>query len=309
MMSSATSASATGQPYASLHQIARLAVAVDGYPEGRDAAALGAALARVTAAEPMLVMVVAAPSAAPHWVGWEGLYDQAETTLAQVRDALLPEGRVAVERDESVARGLERIATQENRDLLVVGASRHAPEGHVRIGKRTRQLLGHAGCAVAVAPRGLHHRHQIRLARIGVGLDATPEAEAALILAGSLAHAADAQLHVHAVVDDRGVPPIDWSTFKGGPPPAAVESCVRADVELLRERTLEAIQAIDPKADVAVHRGRPADALIELSAHVDLIVIGSRRWGPIARLLLGSTGEALLHDARCPILVAPRTNS
>jgi nucleotide-binding universal stress UspA family protein len=259
-MSSATSASATGQRYAGLHQIARLAVAVDGYPEGRDAAALGAALARVTAAEPMLVMVVSAPSAAPRWVGWEGLYDQAEATLAQVRDALLPGARVAVERDESVARGLERIATQENRDLLVVGSSRHAPEGHVRIGKRTRQLLGHAGCAVAVAPRGLHHRPQVELARIGVGYDATPEAEAALILAGSLARAADAQLHVHAVVDDRGVPPIDWSTFKGAPPPAAVESCVRADVELLTERTHEAIQAIDPQADVAVHRGRPADA-------------------------------------------------
>jgi hypothetical protein len=26
----------------------------------------------------------------------------------------------------------------------------------------------------------------------------------------------------------------------------------------------------------------------------------------MARLVLGSTGEALLHDARCPILVAPR---
>ena len=205
MMSSATKASAAGQSHASLHQIMRVAVAVDGYPEGRDATALGAALAAVTAAEPMLVMVVSAPSAAPRWVGWEGLYDQAETTLAQVRDALLPEARVMVERDESVALGLERIVTQENRDLVVVGSSRHAPEGHVRIGKRTRQLLGHAGCALAVAPRGLHHRHRVELARIGVGYDATPEAETALILAGTLAHAADAQLHVHAVVDDRGV--------------------------------------------------------------------------------------------------------
>ena len=307
MMSSATSTSIAGEPDASLLQIARLAVAVDGYPEGRDATVLGAALARVTAAEPMLVMVVSPPSAAPHWVGWEGLYDQAETTLAQVRDALLPGARVVVEHDESVARGLERIVTQEQRDLLVLGSSRHAPEGHVRIGKRTRQLLGHAGCALAVAPRGLHHKHEVPLARIGVGYDATPEAEAALILAGSLAHAVDAQLRVHAVVDDRGVPPIDWSTFHGVPPVELRDSYVRVDVGLLRERTFEAIQGVDPTADVAVHRGRPADALLELSAHVDLIVIGSRRWGPIARLLLGSTGEALLHDARCPVL-APRTD-
>jgi len=135
-----------------------------------------------------------------------------------------------------------------------------------------------AGCALAVAPRGLHHRTEVGLARIGIGYDASPEAEAALTLAGSLAHATGAQLHVHAVVDDRGVPPIDWSTFEGSPPVAERDSYVRADVDLLRERTMEAIQTVDPNAEVAVHRGRPADALLELSAHVDLIVIGSRRW-------------------------------
>jgi hypothetical protein len=49
MMSSATSASAARQPDAGLRQIARVAVAVDGYPEGRDATVLGAALAPFSA--------------------------------------------------------------------------------------------------------------------------------------------------------------------------------------------------------------------------------------------------------------------
>jgi hypothetical protein len=40
-----------------------------------------------------------------------------------------------------------------------------------------------------------------------------------------------------------------------------------------------------------------ADSLRELSGDVDLLVIGSRRWGPMARLLLGGTGEALVHGA------------
>jgi nucleotide-binding universal stress UspA family protein len=35
-------------------------------------------------------------------------------------------------------------------------------------------------------------------------------------------------------------------------------------------------------------------------------VIGSRRWGAAARLLLGSIGEALMHSARCPVMVVPR---
>jgi nucleotide-binding universal stress UspA family protein len=58
-----------------------------------------------------------------------------------------------------------------------------------------------------------------------------------------------------------------------------------------------------------VTRGRPADALLPFSEQVDLIVIGSRRWGPVARLLLGSTGEALAHDAACALLVVPRPDA
>ena len=45
---------------------------------------------------------------------------------------------------------------------------------------------------------------------------------------------------------------------------------------------------------------------MELGEQVDLLVIGSRRWGAATRVLVGSTGEALLHDAACPVLVVPR---
>jgi nucleotide-binding universal stress UspA family protein len=38
----------------------------------------------------------------------------------------------------------------------------------------------------------------------------------------------------------------------------------------------------------------------------DLLVIGSRRWGALAGLLLGGTGEALAHGAYCSLLFVPR---
>lgn len=286
--------------------LSSIAAGVDGYPEGRDAAVLAATLARATEADVMLVMVVPEHPDRPPWIGAEPVHDQAETTLAATRDAFAPGAHLAVETDASVARALERVVAREHRDLLVIGSSRHAPEGHVRIGKRTRQLIGHAGCALAVAPRGMHHHAPRAIARIGVGYDAGPESEAALALAGSLARAAGAALCVRAVVDDRGVPPIDWSPLGGLPPADQRDQYVRADVNLLSERTVEATRPVDEHAEIEVTRGRPADALLDLSASVDLIVIGSRRWGPVARLLLGSTGEALLHDGTCPILIAPR---
>jgi nucleotide-binding universal stress UspA family protein len=34
--------------------------------------------------------------------------------------------------------------------------------------------------------------------------------------------------------------------------------------------------------------------------------LGSRRWGEAARVLLGCTGEALMHGASAPVLVVPR---
>lgn len=39
------------------------------------------------------------------------------------------------------------------------------------------------------------------------------------------------------------------------------------------------------------------------SLEVDLVVIGSHRWGPVGRMLLGSPREALRPDATCPVLL------
>ena len=84
------------------------------------------------------------------------------------------------------------------------------------------------------------------------------------------------------------------------------ENVVAAERESLRGQALQAASATGVDAKVDVQCGRPADALLELGEQVDLLVLGSRRWGPVTRVLLGSTGEALLHDAGCPMLVVPR---
>ena len=290
--------------------VSRIAVGVDGYPEGKDAAVLAAAIARVTQAELMLVAVHPDPLVVlPEELNWKSLEKQAATMLAEVRDSLAPDARTVVETDLSVPRALERVVRREHRDLLVVGSSRHGPEGRVRIGKRTRQLLCHFKCALAIAPRGVHDRPVQELRRIGVGYDGGPESEAALALAGSIALAAGAELRLCGVVDDR-LPPIGWSALAtGGTAVPRWEEAVLAQIGSLRELAFSGAEVTGANAHAEVLRGRPADALLKLSAEMDLLVIGSRRWGPVARLLLGSTGEALAHDAGCPLLVAPRPAS
>lgn len=285
--------------------ITRIAVGVDGYPAGRDAVALGTALAGATGAELMLVAVHLDPMLpVPSEVGWRALREQAKSTLREVRDAMAPGARIVAESDLSVPRALHRAVREHRRDMLVVGSSRGAGEGKVRIGKRTRQLLCQFDCALAIAPRGLHTRPPLRVRTVGVGFDGGTESRAALAVADAIATGAGAELRLRAVVDDR-VPVLVRSALSGL---VATEwRDAVADVQQrIHEQAVAATGAVEAPAGVEVTRGRPADGLLALSGEVDLLVIGSRHWGPTARLLLGSTGEALLHDAACPVLVVPR---
>jgi nucleotide-binding universal stress UspA family protein len=287
--------------------IARIAVGVDGYPEGRDAAALGELLARSSGAELMLVSVHSDPLVVlPPGLDWSGLHEQAATMVRDVRDSVAPDARVLVETDVSVPRALWRVVRREHRDLLVLGSSRLGPDGHVRIGKRTRQLLCGFECALAIAPRGFGGRGELQLRRIGVGYDGGPEAQAALGVAAALARACGAALHLQGVVDDR-VRVLGWSRV--GHPGGAGEwdAAVAANEQALRSELESVVESTGLEgAGAEVVRGRPADALLALATAVDLLVIGSRRWGVVARLVLGSTGEALLREAASPVLVVPR---
>ncbi len=288
-------------------RITRIAAGVDGYSEGRDAATLASMIARAAGAELMLVAVHPDPMVVlPAEIGWTGMRKDAQRVLRETRDAVAPDARILVETDWSVPRALERVAQREWRDLIVVGSSRRGPEGSVRIGDRTRQLLSHSRCALAVAPRGLSEQPARRLTRIGVGYEGAPESEAALALAGALAVSAGATLRVRAVVDDR-VPMVGWQSAVREQMLAMWDELLAPHIAALLERTQSASEATGAElAEVDVRRGRPADALMELCEHVDLLVIGSRRWGGAARVLLGGTGEALMHDATAAVLVVPR---
>ena len=289
--------------------IARIAVGVDDYPEGQDAAVLAAMIACFTGAELMLVAVHPEPLVVlPRELGWTAMREQAEALLRKTRDAHAPTARTGVETDWSVPRALERVVTREHRDLLVVGSNRRGPEGRVRIGNRTRQLLYDGKCAVAVAPRGLHQSTERTLANVGVGYEGGPESKKALAVAGDIAAAAGARLLVKGVVYDR-TPAVGWSESGRQRVLEMWEELIEPAVDSLREDAEREAKATSADGDVEVVRGDPARVLLELSERVDLLIIGSRRWGATARVLLGSVGEALLHDACCPILVVPRPHA
>jgi nucleotide-binding universal stress UspA family protein len=52
--------------------------------------------------------------------------------------------------------------------------------------------------------------------------------------------------------------------------------------------------------------GTPVEELVALSERVGLVVVGSRAWGPLRRVLVGSTAAGLTRRAACPVIVLPR---
>ena len=67
----------------------------------------------------------------------------------------------------------------------------------------------------------------------------------------------------------------------------------------------EIIGDADVTVKTRVEAGDPASVLAELSAHVDMIVIGSRGGGGFADRILGTVSSAVPAHAKCPVVVVP----
>ena len=277
--------------------------------EARDATCLAMMIVGSTGAQVTLVTVDTAPPAAITPSRAERARRRRATNLlCELRDLMAPSARVIVQTDRSVAQGLVGVARREQHDLLVIGSSPRAPHARVRIGRHTRQLLRDSPCAVAVAARGLGADQPRPLATIGVGYDGQPGALEALRVAGTLARSAGALLRLRAVADDRLLS-TGWTPL-AGPDPAEIRAeVIEPRLESLREDVERAASTINAEVAVDVRRGSPPVELIALSTDVDLLVIGSGRWGTAARVLLGGTGEDLMHDACCSVMVVPRPPS
>ena len=81
------------------------------------------------------------------------------------------------------------------------------------------------------------------------------------------------------------------------------EELAQAGVRWLEELGRTGIER--DRVSAAVTYGKPGDAAIEMAKTMaaDLIILGRRGSGLIAPALLGSTVGAVLHGARCPVLV------
>jgi nucleotide-binding universal stress UspA family protein len=264
-------------------------VGYDGTARGADALALGRALADALSPARLVSVTVGGPDqrpAAPSSRGTNLSGTEVETRTLS---------------DDSPAHALHALAEAEEPILIVLGSTHRGPLGRVLIGSVGEALLSGAPCAIAVAPGDYAAREEQRLLRIGVAVNGSAESWPALDAGIRLAQRLNAAFTLIAVAGPqrRG---IGAGSSVPAPDPASLrqEGMVRA--------LDEATDRVPTDLPVArrLLRGDPADELAEAAEDFDLLILGSRGYGPLRSVLLGGASAKLMRTAPCPILVLPR---
>jgi nucleotide-binding universal stress UspA family protein len=187
-------------------------------------------------------------------------------------------------------------ASARHAEIVVLGSSHRGEPGHTAPGKLLRGLIHASPSPIAVAPRGYADRAIGPPRVIGVAFDNSPEAQRALELAARLATAASAALRVIMVYE--GAAPVEQ------PPPGVVTQ--HALMQEALHRTVADLPS-ELRAEPRFLYGSAAHVLAEQAElGVDLMVTGSRAYGPILSFWLGSVSEDLIRLSATPLVIAPR---
>ena len=281
---------------------ATIIVGTDGRQGGRDALALAERMRSVTGGG--LIAVQAYPSEFFVSRGANADFDAAmrgdvHSELEAELERMGISAETIVMADGSPARALHRAAEEREAGLIVVGSAHHGRLGRVLAGDVAAGTLHASPCPVVVAPAGYADRGS-ELAAVGAAFDGSPESRAAVDLAHDLATDAGVPLRVFCVLE----PSLPWADY-----PSSVHDW-SGEIDAVRAATEDSIDELvaelGPGVTGEILEGDPVRELIYAGKDLSVLVCGSRSYGPLRRLLLGSTSSRLVREAPFPVLVLPR---
>jgi nucleotide-binding universal stress UspA family protein len=193
------------------------------------------------------------------------------------------------------------VLVEESREarMIVLGSQGLGGFTGLLVGSTAVGLSAHGGCPVVVV-RGAPAAD----APVVVGVDGSPASEAAIGFAFEAA-------------STRGVPltaVMTWTDFLVDSPHDEARLAIDWEQVEESERRLLAQRMAgwqekypDVRVDRVVLRDRPVRALLRLAEDAQLLVVGSRGHGGFTGMLLGSTSQALVYHAPCPLAVVRPT--
>lgn len=279
----------------------RILAGVDLKAGGRDALALARMLQHAGGGELMALYVYPYDRSIPLLgaLTIEAILpEQLQSELDSELESTGTHARPMIVSHPSPSHALHAIAEREEADLIVVGSSARAGVDRVLAGDDAIGTLHGAPCAVAIASKD-YATKATEPKVIGVGFNASPEAQAAVNVAAALAERLGAQLRIVAALNvDPAIGPFYYAAQW-----AETWTAARAET---RTRVEALAATLNVPADVVVIDGNAAKALSRLSPELDLLVLGSRRFGTLARVAMGSTSTRVAKHPSCPVLVLPR---
>jgi nucleotide-binding universal stress UspA family protein len=292
------------------HAAPTVIVGVDGSDQSADALALALKLLEPLGARlwPLFVHPYGPLSGTLPESRYQELVNElADSVHAQLKALEVPaaERRLQIVTDRSAAAGLQRIAEQDAAAMIVVGGSRRSRLGRVLPGGTAERLLDGAPCPVAVAPRE-YARNADEIVFVGCAFDGSAESRQALDWAASLARSVEAQFRLLGV--HQPLPPArvrDPNSLEL----ASVNQKLREEFGRRLDEAATSVREGHMKVTSALLDGDPASQIARASEHLDLLVLGSRGYGPFGAVVLGSVSNALVRTARCPVVVIPRSST
>ena len=281
---------------------------VVGYdPHGADdgPAHFGIAAARFTGA-PLIIAVVSGGGRHAELHGeLDGAGDGGADSLRSRLDAEPDvEWELRAVEAHSAARGLAHALESTGAGLGVVGAtSRGTVSRHV-VGSTAERVVSGAPCPVAVVPHGFAGGE---LRTLGVAYTDSPEGEQALRSGVVLAHAAGAKLRVITVLRE------EIGTLGSNLPGQRQAQQLPEEVASAhhlagRDAVTSALAELgaELEAETELVYGDPAEALLGFTGSLDLLVMGSRAYGPLRAVMLGGVSRRVIAGSQCPVVVLPR---
>jgi nucleotide-binding universal stress UspA family protein len=191
--------------------------------------------------------------------------------------------------------------------LVVLGSRGSGGFSGMLAGSTAIAVVAHGHCPAAVVRANLPDEAPRATGPVVVGVDGSPASEAAIALAFEEASLRNVALvAAHTWTDYTS--DVDYALAR-----MAMVDLDQVEVEqekMLAER-LAGWQEHYPDVTVqrVVARDRPSRHLLEQATIAQLVVVGSRGRGGFTGMLLGSTSQALIHHAPCPVLVARSTTA
>jgi len=222
---------------------------------------------------------------------------------AMLRAAGVTEVRTTVVQASSVPAGLVEAVRREQAELLVLGAASASPAGRFAAGSVAERLLHSSPVPLALAPRQCPVL--TAPARLTCAWAGTARSREALAFTRSLASAWDLPVRLVTFVPERAAM-------------LPSETGLRMEQVVSEEWAIQVQGSLDeagagwagpgPAPETLLARGAGwAGAVAAVPwAPGDLLVVGSSRLGPLARVFVGSTATKILRSTPVPTVVVPR---